>query len=49
MTIHHTTACEGKESNEAVEKPSQDIAPVMHMLQDFDIDILRSEVRDGPL
>ena len=30
-----------KTPNEAVEKPLQDIAPVMHMLQDFDIDILR--------
>jgi hypothetical protein len=36
-------------SNEVVEKPLQDIAPVMHMLQDFDIEIFRSEMRDGPL
>jgi hypothetical protein len=36
-------------ANEVVEKPLQDIAPVMHMLQDFDIEIFRSEMRDGPL
>jgi hypothetical protein len=38
-----------KPPNEDVEKVSGNIAPVMHMLQDFGIEIFRSEARDGPL
>jgi hypothetical protein len=34
--------------NEGVEKLSRDIAPVLRMLQDRGIEILRSEWRDGP-
>ncbi len=36
-------------ANELVEKASCDIAPVMGVLQDHGVEILWSEVRDGPL
>jgi hypothetical protein len=36
-------------SNEAVEKASQDIAPVMPVLQDRGIETVGSRCKDGPL